>query len=121
MPFPCGCNETDDMVEHMVAVFVVNVFQGCDSTDTAWGRGGCDGKVIGFHQVTDDELFVIAGLYVCHEYLIRQQGLYIFHLVCKDIRFMFISEVIVYHAPHGVSLDPETRATISMVCCPLNT
>lgn len=89
------------MVEHMVAVFVVDVFQGCDSTDTARGRGGCDGKVIGFHQVTDDELFVIAGLYVCHEYLIRQQGLYIFHLVCKDIRFMFISEVIVYHTPHG--------------------
>ena len=97
---PSGGNETDDMVEHVIAIFIVDIFKGCNSTDTARSRGGCNGKIIGFHQITDDELLIIAGLYVCHEYFIRQQGLYIFHLVCEDICFVFISKVIIDHAPY---------------------
>ena len=89
------------MIEHVVAVFVMDGFKRGNGTDTARNRRRGDGKVVGFHQITDDKLLIITGLDVCHEYFIGQQGFYIFHLVCKNVGFMLIHEIIIDHTPYG--------------------
>ena len=88
------------MIEHVIAIFVVDGLKGSNGTDTAWNRRRGDGKVIRFHQITDDKLFIIPSLNVCHEYFIGKQGLYILHLISKNIGFVFVNEVIIDHAPY---------------------
>ena len=99
--FPCCNDQTDHMIEHVVAVFVMDGLKCGNGTDTARNRRWGDGKIVGFHQITDDKLLIITGLDVCHEYFIGQQGLYIFHLVCKNVGFMLIHEIIIDHTPYG--------------------
>lgn len=43
---------------------------------------------------------IIPSLNVCHEYFIGKQGLYILHLISKNIGFVFVNEVIIDHAPY---------------------
>ena len=47
--FPCCDNQADHMIEHVIAVFVVDGFKGGNGTDTARNRRRGDGKVIRFH------------------------------------------------------------------------
>ena len=45
-------------------------------------------------------MLITSGFYVGHEYLVGEKRFHIFHLVCKDICFMSIFQIIVDHAPY---------------------
>ena len=46
-------------------------------------------------------MFITPSLNACHKDFIGEQRLYILHLVCKNVRFVLILQIIINHAPYG--------------------
>ena len=51
-------------------------------------------------SMCDVQFFIVSSLDIRHKYLIGKQGFYVFHLVSKDVCFMFILKIIIDHAPN---------------------
>ena len=57
-------------------------------------------QTVRLHQISNHKLFLVLSLQVRYENFKRRKVLCEFHLIGKDIGFMFIAQIIIDHAPY---------------------
>ena len=82
-----------------MTIFVIDIFQRTDRTDRS-GRIalGNPQSVYGYHFI-DHGLFSVSGFHMSNKHFIRHQRLYMLLLFCKNMCFLLVFQVIIYHAP----------------------
>ena len=84
----------------MVAMLVIDFFQGGNGTNGAQSLGGSNGQIQGFHQGFYHQLLIIASFQIGYEDIIRQKRFDILLLVSKGVRLHGVIHIVVNHTPN---------------------
>ena len=84
----------------MVSIFVENVLQCTDGTNVSRNLAGRDCKVIAFHNAFDRQLHIAFRFNMGIEDLNGFKGTGVLLLVCKDICFLLILQIVINHTPN---------------------